>query len=464
MVSIVSAQRPRRAALVFIFVTIALDMMAIGLIVPVLPKLVEDFMHEDTAAAARVFGVFGVVWAAMQFFSMPVMGSLSDRYGRRPVILLSNFGLGLDYVLMALAPNLAWLFVGRVISGITAASISTGMAYVADVTPVEKRASAFGITGIAFGVGFVLGPALGGLLGGIDPRLPFWAAAALSLLNGFYGLFVLPESLPPERRRAFDWRRANPVGSLRLLRSHPGLTRLAGISFIGSLAHAVLPSVFVLYAGFRYGWQEQTVGLSLALVGVSSGIVQGALVGRLVARLGERRTLLTGLAFGVIGFVVYGIAPTGAVFLDGHSAARALGPRGAFCAGADDTAGRSATAGRAAGRQRRGARHRGNDRPGSFCDGLRDLHQRAVALADPRRAVLPRRAAAVACLADRSEGGPRALRGRGPLTHEHGIRSGSGPGGVSSGDRREDRAADRDRVGRRTGCRCPQHVAERLDG
>ena len=315
MVSIVSAQRPRRAALVFIFVTIALDMMAIGLIVPVLPKLVEDFMHEDTAAAARVFGVFGVVWAAMQFISMPVMGSLSDRYGRRPVILLSNFGLGLDYVLMALAPNLAWLFVGRVISGITAASLSTSMAYVADVTPVEKRASAFGITGIAFGVGFVLGPALGGLLGGIDPRLPFWAAAALSLLNGFYGLFVLPESLPPERRRAFDWRRANPVGSLKLLRSHPGLTRLAGISFIGSLAHAVLPSVFVLYAGFRYGWQERTVGLSLALVGVSSGIVQGALVGRLVARLGERRTLLTGLAFGVIGFVVYGIAPTGAVFL-----------------------------------------------------------------------------------------------------------------------------------------------------
>ena len=178
MVSIVSAQRPRRAALVFIFVTIALDMMAIGLIVPVLPKLVEDFMHEDTAAAARVFGVFGVVWAAMQFISMPVMGSLSDRYGRRPVILLSNFGLGLDYVLMALAPNLAWLFVGRVISGITAASLSTSMAYVADVTPVEKRASAFGITGIAFGVGFVLGPALGGLLGGIDPRLPFWAAAA----------------------------------------------------------------------------------------------------------------------------------------------------------------------------------------------------------------------------------------------------------------------------------------------
>ncbi len=315
MVSIVSAQGPRRAALVFIFVTIALDMMAIGVVVPVLPKLVEDFVNEDTAAAARIFGVFGVVWALMQFVFMPIMGSLSDRFGRRPVILLSNFGLGLDYVLMALAPNLAWLFVGRVISGITAASISTSMAYVADVTPVEKRASAFGVTGIAFGLGFVLGPALGGLLGGIDPRLPFWAAAGLSLLNGLYGLFVLPESLPPDRRRAFEWRRANPVGSLRLLRSRPGLMRLATIAFLSNLAHAVLPSVFVLYAGFRYGWQERTVGLSLALIGMSSAIVQGALVGPLVARLGERLTLLTGLTFGVAGFVAYAFAPTGAVFL-----------------------------------------------------------------------------------------------------------------------------------------------------
>ena len=315
MVSIVSAQGPRRAALVFIFVTIALDMMAIGVVVPVLPKLVEDFVNEDTAAAARIFGVFGVVWALMQFVFMPIMGSLSDRFGRRPVILLSNFGLGLDYVLMALAPNLAWLFVGRVISGITAASISTSMAYVADVTPVEKRASAFGVTGIAFGLGFVLGPALGGLLGGVDPRLPFWAAAGLSLLNGLYGLFVLPESLPPDRRRAFEWRRANPVGSLRLLRSRPGLMRLATIAFLSNLAHAVLPSVFVLYAGFRYGWQERTVGLSLALIGISSAIVQGALVGPLVARLGERLTLLTGLTFGVAGFVAYAFAPTGAVFL-----------------------------------------------------------------------------------------------------------------------------------------------------
>jgi len=315
MGSIVSVRGPRRAALVFIFVTIALDMMALGMIVPVLPKLIEDFLGGDTAGAARIYGIFGVVWALMQFLSMPVMGALSDRLGRRPVILVSNFGLGLDYVLMALAPTLAWLFVGRVISGITAASISTGMAYVADVTPVEKRAAAFGMTGIAFGLGFVLGPALGGLLGSVDPRLPFWAAAGFSLVNGLYGLFVLPESLPPEKRRAFDWRRANPVGSLKLLRSQLGLARLAGISFLGNLAHSVLPSIFVLYASYRYGWQERTLGLSLALVGVSSAIVQGALVGPMVKHLGERRTLLTGLVFGVAGFCVYALAPTGAAFL-----------------------------------------------------------------------------------------------------------------------------------------------------
>src|SRR5512146_3122075 len=195
----------RRAAVAFIFITIVLAMFALGMIIPVLPHLIADFLGGDTAGAAKVYGVFGTVWALMQFFAMPVVGALSDRFGRRRVILLSNLGLGLDYVLMALAPNLAWLFVGRVISGITAASVSTGMAYIADVTPPEKRATAFGRVGIAFGLGFVLGPALGGLLGSVDPRLPFWVAAGLSLANAMYGLFVLPESLPPEKRRAFEW-------------------------------------------------------------------------------------------------------------------------------------------------------------------------------------------------------------------------------------------------------------------
>ena len=305
----------RRAALAFIFITIVLDMFALGMIIPVLPHLIEDFLGGDTAGAAKVYGVFGTVWALMQFFAMPVMGALSDRFGRRRVILLSNLGLGLDYVLMALAPNLAWLFVGRVISGITAASVSTGMAYIADVTPPEKRAAAFGRVGIAFGLGFVLGPALGGLLGSVDPRLPFWVAAGLSLANAMYGLFILPESLPPERRRAFDWRRANPLGSLKLLRSHPELSGLAFVVFLSNLAHAALPATFVLYGGYRYGWDARDVGLVLASVGVCSAIVQGAVVGPAVRRLGERRVLLTGLACGAIGFFAYGLAPTGLLFI-----------------------------------------------------------------------------------------------------------------------------------------------------
>ncbi|MBP9592915.1 MAG: TCR/Tet family MFS transporter [Steroidobacteraceae bacterium] len=292
-------------------------MMALGMIIPVLPKLIEDFLGGDTAGAAKVYGVFGTVWALMQFFAMPIMGALSDRFGRRTVILLSNFGLGLDYVLMALAPNLAWLFVGRVISGITAASISTGMAYIADVTPVDRRAASFGKVGVAFGLGFVLGPALGGLLGSVDPRLPFWAAAGFSLANAMYGLFVLPESLAPDKRRAFDWRRANPMGSLKLLRSHPELFGLATVLFLSTLAHAVLPATFVLYAGYRYGWDARMVGLMLALIGAASAIVQGVLVGPSVRRFGERRVLLAGLCAGSVGFIVYAFAPTGAMFMSG---------------------------------------------------------------------------------------------------------------------------------------------------
>jgi DHA1 family tetracycline resistance protein-like MFS transporter len=305
----------RQAALAFIFVTIVLDILALGIVIPVLPHLVEDFLGGDTAGAAKIYGLFGTVWALMQFVSMPVLGALSDRFGRRRVILLSNLGLGLDYILMALAPNLAWLFVGRVISGITAASISTGMAYIADVTPPERRAASFGKVGMAFGLGFVLGPAIGGILGGVDPRLPFWAAAAFSLANALYGLFVLPESLAPEKRRPFEWRRANPLGSLRLLRSHPELSGLAVVMFLSNLAHAALPATFVLYAAYRYGWDARAVGFVLASVGICSAIVQGAIVGAAVRRLGERRVLLTGLACGAIGFFCYGLAPTGALFM-----------------------------------------------------------------------------------------------------------------------------------------------------
>lgn len=302
---------PRRAAFAFVFITVLLDMFAIGIIIPVLPKLVEDFLGGDTAAAAAMYGVFGTAWALMQFFFSPVLGSLSDRFGRRPVILLSNIGLGLDYVLMALAPSLAWLFVGRVISGITAASVSTAGAYIADVTPPEQRAARFGLLGAAFGMGFVLGPALGGILGDMDPRLPFWVAAAFSLTNALYGLFVLPESLPPERRTAFSWRKANPVGALRLLRSHRELWGLACVGFLSNLAHVALPAIAVLYMGYRYGWDARQVGMVLAGVGVCSIIVQGVLVGRVVRYAGERRTIFIGLLFGAAGFTIQALASSG---------------------------------------------------------------------------------------------------------------------------------------------------------
>ena len=306
--------KPRKAAVAFIFITVMLDMLAIGLIAPVLPKLVLNFLGGNAPSAAKWFGIFGTVFALMQFLFSPVLGVLSDRFGRRPIVLLSNLGLGLDYVVMAVAPTIGWLFLGRVISGITAASISTAMAYISDVVVPEKRAGAFGMIGAAFGVGFILGPALGGLLGNSDPRLPFWVAGGLSLANALYGFFILPESLPRERRRAFTFRRANPVGSLVLLRSHPELFQLATIQFIAYVAHEVF-NVWALYAIFRYAWNEGKIGLSLALVGVCSVVISAGLVQPIVSRLGERRTLYMGQFFGGLGMVLAGLAKTGAGYL-----------------------------------------------------------------------------------------------------------------------------------------------------
>jgi DHA1 family tetracycline resistance protein-like MFS transporter len=304
----------RAPALAFVLITVALDTLALGLIIPVLPKLVVDFLHGNTAGGAEVLGLFGTIWALMQFLSGPVLGSLSDRVGRRPVILLSNLGLGLDYLVMALAPNLVWLFIGRVVSGITAASITTAFAYIADVTGPEKRAQAFGMVGAAFGIGFIVGPAIGGLLGSFDPRLPFWFAAGFSLANAAYGWFVLPESLPPGKRSAFSWRRANPVGALTLLRSHPELTGLACSNFLSQLAHESLPAAWVLYAGYRYHWDQGMIGLSLAVVGICSAVVQGGLIGPIVKRLGERWAMLFGFTAGTLGSALYGLAPDSTLF------------------------------------------------------------------------------------------------------------------------------------------------------
>jgi DHA1 family tetracycline resistance protein-like MFS transporter len=308
---------PGSAAFIFVFITVALDMMAVGIIVPVLPKLIIQFQHGDVARAAWYVGLFGALWAAMQFIFSPIIGSASDRFGRRPVILASNFGLGFDYILMAVAPTLSWLFVGRLISGITSSSYPTAGAYIADITAPAERAAKFGMLGAAFGLGFVVGPAVGGILGGIDLRLPFWVAAGLSLTNALYGYFILPESLPPERRRPFSLRTANVVNSVRLLRSHPELLGLAIAVFLMGLAHEALPNTFVLYADQRYGWTETHVGLVLALIGVGSVIISMLVVKPAVRTLGERGAALAGLACGVLAFLIFGLAPSGGLFLPG---------------------------------------------------------------------------------------------------------------------------------------------------
>lgn len=309
--------KPRRqAAFLFILITVALDMLAVGVMVPVLPKLIKEFEGGDIRSASTVVGVFGFSWALMQFLFQPVLGALSDRYGRRPVVLLSNLGLGVDYILMALAPSLAILYVGRLISGLCSASLSTANAYIADITPVEKRAGRFGMIGAAFGLGFILGPAIGGLLGAHGLRLPFWAAAGLSLLNALYGYFILPESLPPEKRTdKFVWRGANVLGSIAFLRRDPALILLAGAIFLSYLAHESLPAIFVLYSDYRYHWDASTTGWALAIVGVSQTVVSGAIVRPFVARFGEKTAAVAGIVFGVAGFAFYALAPNGGVFM-----------------------------------------------------------------------------------------------------------------------------------------------------
>ncbi|WCE03410.1 TCR/Tet family MFS transporter [Pseudoxanthomonas sp. JBR18] len=306
--------RAGKAAVAFILVTAMLDIVAMGIIIPVLPHLIEQFSG-SSARAGLINGVFVALWALMQFLVSPVVGSLSDRYGRRPVILMSTAGLAVDYLLMAVAPNLWWLAAGRIISGITTASFTTVYAYMADITAPENRARGYGLIGAAFSAGFVAGPLLGGVLGEWSPRAPFWAAAAMSALAFCYGLFVLPESLPAERRMAFAWSRANPLGALRLLRSHRELSGLATVNFLLYFAHHVFSAVFVLYAAARYGWGPWQVGLLLALVGALDMVVQGTLTAPMVQRYGDRRTLVVGLGFGVVGMVLMGLAPTGWLFV-----------------------------------------------------------------------------------------------------------------------------------------------------
>jgi DHA1 family tetracycline resistance protein-like MFS transporter len=300
----------RQASLGFIFVTLFLDVMGIGLIIPVLPKLVESFSGGE-AEASRIFGLMVAVYAAMQFIFAPILGSLSDKYGRRSVILISLTGAGIDYLLLAFSPNLSWLFIGRVIAGITAANITAVTAYIADISTPEKRAQNFGLVGMAFGLGFIAGPVLGGLLGNIGLHLPFFVVAGITLLNALYGFFVLPESLQPENRREFSWARANPVGSLASLGVYPIVLGLAGVTVLSGLAQNALQTIWVLYTSHRFNWDAGDVGISLAVVGLSAAIVQGGLTGRIVAKIGERRAIIYGLALSAVANLLYGLANQG---------------------------------------------------------------------------------------------------------------------------------------------------------
>ena len=301
----------RKAAMIFILITVFIDVLGIGIIIPILPELIKDFAGGSTALAGRWFGVLAASYALAQFIFAPVLGSLSDRVGRRPVILIALFGLGVDYIIMGFAPTLGWLFVGRLLAGVMGASITTANAYIADVSKPEDRARNFGLIGVAFGLGFIFGPALGGFLGGIDLRLPFFVSAGLALVNWLYGFFVLPESLPPEKRSAFSWKKANPVGSLFVLGSYPLVAGLTAVFVFVVLAQRGLETVWVLFTGHKFGWDEQMNGLSLMLVGIMAAIVQGGLVRPIVTRLGERRAILYGLVVAVTTYLGYGLATAG---------------------------------------------------------------------------------------------------------------------------------------------------------
>ena len=300
-----------RAALPFIFITLMLDVLGIGLIIPVLPKLVAKLHPGSETEVSHTYGVLIATYALMLLVFAPIMGALSDRFGRRPVILVALAGSAIDYVAMAFAPALWMLFVTRAINGISGANLSACMAYIADVTPPHKRAAGYGMVGAAFGLGFVLGPLTGGFLGDIDLRLPFLAAAGLTAANWLYGLFVLPESLPPERRRPFAWSRANAIGSLRGFARFPGVLGMAGVLFVVQLAQFGLQSVWVLYTAHRYQWDSRAVGISLAVVGIGAAVVQGGLARSIIPRIGERAALLFGLGLAVLAYTAYGLATHG---------------------------------------------------------------------------------------------------------------------------------------------------------
>ncbi len=299
----------RKAAIGFIFVTLLIDVTGLGLIIPVVPKLIEDLLHTTNISKVALFGgLLTFSYAIMQFLFAPVLGNLSDKYGRRPVLLFSLLGFGLDYLLLAFAPSIGWLFVGRIIAGITGASMTTASAYIADISTPETRAQNFGMIGAAFGLGFIVGPMIGGLLGEMGPRIPFLVAASLALLNAAYGYFVLPESLEANNRRSFEWKRANPISSLKNLSRFPAVAGLIVSFFLIYIASHAVQSNWSYFNIEKFKWTPKMIGISLAVVGVLVSLVQGVLVRFVNPKIGNERSVYVGLGLYTIGLILFGLA------------------------------------------------------------------------------------------------------------------------------------------------------------
>lgn len=305
------SQEKKPAALSFIFITLLIDVIGLAIIIPVFPKLIEGLIHGNVSDASKISGLLLVAYAVMQFLCAPLVGNLSDKYGRRPVLLFSLLGFGIDYLFLAFAPTIGWLFLGRIIAGITGASFTTASAYIADVSTPEKRAQNFGMIGVAFGLGFILGPVIGGILGKMDTHYPFYAAAALAFLNAAYGFFILPESLSKENRRPLDWKRCNPLGTLIQLKKYPSVISLSVCLFIVYFAAHAVQSVWTFYTMQKFKWNEDLVGYSLGFIGLMIAVVQGGVIRIAIPKLGQERSIWIGLTLYAVGMVLFGFASKG---------------------------------------------------------------------------------------------------------------------------------------------------------
>jgi len=305
------ASGKKQSAILFIFITLLIDITGWGIIIPVMPQLIRELSHGDLSDASRIGGWISFAYAVTQFFFAPILGNLSDKFGRRPVILFSLLGFALDYIIIAQAPTLAWLFIGRIIAGVTGASITTASAFIADISNNENRAKNFGMIGAAFGLGFIIGPVVGGLLGQFGSRVPFYAAAVLCLINFIYGYFILPESLDPQHRRPFDWKRANPIGSFKIFKRHPLLLGLVSALFLAYVAAHAVQSNWSFFTMYQFGWDARMVGISLGAVGLLVGLVQGVLVRWTSSALGNVRSIYIGLIMYSIGMALFAFATQG---------------------------------------------------------------------------------------------------------------------------------------------------------